>query len=677
MSRKDTRLTGLNSLAYLGVNPQAAPNVTTNTRAPNVHDREFNIGDMWVDTNNLDVWMLVDLRYGQANWNRFATTLNTVIDYVTDVGTATVAGNVINMLGLGITDTVAAGNTVTTSLVNATNGYTYIGDGLTMVAAPITSTGGTITITHPGPNTIDMVNANSASVLGIKDNIGGTATVVGHRINIIGTANIGTSGIGNLIQLTLNSSPTLSGTLTVSPFGAGVVMSSAAGLLSSTNGANGQVIIGGGTGPQWANILPADATILVTNTANNIDLKNNAAEGILTISGNIGTASDIGGNIQILGGANVTTSSAAHTIIVNLDNSLNVDSLSLLSLNAGVVQTNASGVFSSSNGLDGQVLIGGGTNATWNNITSTDGSILITNAANSIDLKQIKVTDLVAQIDAQTGSAVWAAGNINIFGGSNIATVGALHSVTIGMTNNVTLLGTFGSPLLGRGVVTTSGAGLISSSIGSNGYVLIGGGAAPAWAPITSTGGTITITRTANHIDLKDASGGAPVVVDDTTYLAGAFGPPGSGPFTYETFQDMQIQYDGTYPTYYVRFDPGDNITHRPTGGGGQFVYTAPIAGKYNMQAGYNCYRINGPDEMKKLELAIVTSNRTYNSQKTEMIFLDMPPLYKRVLRGAMSLEVCCDFDVGDTLKIYYRIPANYIREDSRGIWASGFYIGA
>jgi hypothetical protein len=56
---------------------------------------------------------------------------------------------------------------------------------------------------------------------------------------------------------------------------------------------------------------------------------------------------------------------------------------------------------------------------------------------------------------------------------------------------------------LTAGVVQSSSVGLLSSSNGSNGQILIGGGAAPAWANITSSGGTVTVTNGANTIDLS------------------------------------------------------------------------------------------------------------------------------------------------------------------------------
>lgn len=53
----------------------------------------------------------------------------------------------------------------------------------------------------------------------------------------------------------------------------------------------------------------------------------------------------------------------------------------------GVVQSNGSGLLTSSTGLNGQTLIGStGSSPVWSNVTSTGGSINITNGPNTIDL---------------------------------------------------------------------------------------------------------------------------------------------------------------------------------------------------------------------------------------------------------------------------------------------------
>lgn len=52
----------------------------------------------------------------------------------------------------------------------------------------------------------------------------------------------------------------------------GIVSCDNSGKLGSSNGANGQLLIGGGTGPTWGNITSGDSSITVTNGANTLAL---------------------------------------------------------------------------------------------------------------------------------------------------------------------------------------------------------------------------------------------------------------------------------------------------------------------------------------------------------------------------------------------------------------------
>jgi hypothetical protein len=85
--------------------------------------------------------------------------------------------------------------------------------------------------------------------------------------------------------------------------------------------------------------------------------------------------------------------------------------------NAGVlmVDTSAQGYYGSSNGTNGQILIGGGTIPAWANLTSTGGSVTITNGANTINLEVAGGATSIETITGNTGGArPPTAGNINI-----------------------------------------------------------------------------------------------------------------------------------------------------------------------------------------------------------------------------------------------------------------------
>lgn len=170
---------------------------------------------------------------------------------------------------------------------------------------------------------------------GVKDFItdSGTATSNNQTINISGGGNIETVGSGNTVTIRL------------------------------TNGADGQVLIGGGTQPEWRNITSNDSTVIITNGPNSIDL---AASGGGTSSGantfitDSGTATAFNQEINFFGISPIATEATGNAIFTSLQN-----------------------------GTDGQILIGGGSGPEWRNLTSTGGTVAITNGPNSINLEVV------------------------------------------------------------------------------------------------------------------------------------------------------------------------------------------------------------------------------------------------------------------------------------------------
>jgi hypothetical protein len=82
-------------------------------------------------------------------------------------------------------------------------------------------------------------------------------------INIVGGPNIATSAVpadGNNVIIGL-----------IPLTGSGVVQTDPAGILFADNGANGQLLIGGGAAPTWANLTPGD-NIDITDAANSITI---------------------------------------------------------------------------------------------------------------------------------------------------------------------------------------------------------------------------------------------------------------------------------------------------------------------------------------------------------------------------------------------------------------------
>ncbi len=168
----------------------------------------------------------------------------------------------------------------------------------------------------------------------------GTANEAGGILNILGSAQVSTSGAGNTVTISLNSDiadsfPTDAGTAT--PLA-------------------GALTIHGGTN---INTSGAGSTVTINTDAN------------IAIPGSL----SVGTTSTFTGAATFSGAATFHSSITDT------------TLGAGVVQTNAGGLFSSTKGTDGQVLISSTAGVpVWANLTSGDGSITITNGANSIDI---------------------------------------------------------------------------------------------------------------------------------------------------------------------------------------------------------------------------------------------------------------------------------------------------
>ena len=242
------RLSGINPLAYMGVEPYTPPDLTIQSFNPTVNDNRFNIGTLWTTRNPapLTVWMLVDLNQGSATWvELYPGSGAGASEFPCNIGVANEAGGILNVLGSNIVQTAGSGNTITISLSNGAAGQVPIagpdgpewadltaGDGITIVNGPDNS----ITISATGGE-----GANS-----FIENVGSAAPVDG-VINVYGINVVHTSGSGNTINVGLS------------------------------NALNGQIPIASTGNPTaYANITSNDGTVTVTNGPNSIDLSASA-----------------------------------------------------------------------------------------------------------------------------------------------------------------------------------------------------------------------------------------------------------------------------------------------------------------------------------------------------------------------------------------------------------------
>ncbi len=167
-----------------------------------------------------------------------------------------------------------------------------------------------------------------------------------------------------------------------------------------------------------------------------------------------------------------------------------------LTANAVLIGQNPDDITVTNVGTNGQVLLGAtGLPPAFATLTSTGGTVSFTLGANSLNLEA--GGSVAINFDGDSGTATPALNTITMAGGNNIVTSAAGSTVTFdlnGTTDHAVQIG-------------NAGGSLTSISVGTNGQVLLGAtGADPAFATLTSTGGTIVFTPGANSLNLE-ASG--------------------------------------------------------------------------------------------------------------------------------------------------------------------------
>ncbi len=138
-------------------------------------------------------------------------------------------------------------------------------------------------------------------------------------------------------------------------------------------------------------------------------------------------------NINVFGDANITTTgnNLTHVLKINLNPNISVTNINVagtatinnltvtgttdLNLGRGVVQSDGAGILFADEGTDGQLLISSSAGApAWANITSGDGSVVITNGANSIDLSAAAAPGDIHFISGNDAPATVTGGTILI-----------------------------------------------------------------------------------------------------------------------------------------------------------------------------------------------------------------------------------------------------------------------
>lgn len=348
-----TRLTGIPSLAYQGVNAPQPPNLTQNNRAPNANDSQnVSIGDLWLNSTT-QIWMLLSLSNYTATWVQL-----------------------------------------------------YPGTGGGGASSFVTDSG--------------------------------TAVQVAGVLNVFGGTNINTAGSGQTVTVNLDNSITLSGTITLSSLGAGVVQTNSSGLFTSTNGSNGQVLIGGGTAPMWNNITSSDGSVTITPGVNSISLTVSGGGAVpLAFATDSGTATPAANSVTFHGINLLSTSGSGHTVSIGLSTTGTNGQIPISATSGSPIWNTitAGNGISIVNGSN-TITISASTGITfWNSVSGTTQAMLINQGYVP---QNVSVTTLTLPAVAPFGSEVAVCGNGS---GGWIIAQNAGQTIHFGVDNTTTGIG--------------------------------------------------------------------------------------------------------------------------------------------------------------------------------------------------------------------------------------------
>lgn len=231
-------ISGLNSLAYTGVEARTPPQFVVYNRAPTPNDYDnFNLGTIWLYKETKNVWMLVSKAMGVSIWAQFDASLGTVTGLrADDTVVAFPVDGVIDIMGGSNINTTAAGNTVTINL-----------DNNVIISGSYTTTGGNINLsTTNAGGTEGVISFGGLPVVSLY---GGSNIFVGEEsgnFTLSPLIAVGNSGFGNavLARLATGSYNTSLGygSATLLSSGSGNVMYGANSGLNLLSGSNNMLL---------------------------------------------------------------------------------------------------------------------------------------------------------------------------------------------------------------------------------------------------------------------------------------------------------------------------------------------------------------------------------------------------------------------------------------------------
>lgn len=356
----------------------------------------------------------------------------------------------------------------------------------------VVGTGGVVVTGNPGTNTLTISDSNSVTY---TEDVG-TATPAAAILNVIGGAgtagiNINTFGSGNTIEIILNDSILLpstnnTGTMGVIFINANTFMhafgtnntflGSDAGNLTLTT-ATDNVGLGEGSLQSLTtgdfNVSTGSGSLLaLTSGSNNCAYGDGSLTALVSGDNNIALGEASGSNLAgaesnniLIGNDGILAESA--TIRVGTGGTHTAAYVAGIynqsyASPSGVVQIDSNNKLGSSAGTNGQLLIGStGASPVWANLTSTGGSVVITNGAGTINLEATGTGAGASSFPADAGIATEAAGVLNIFSGAtssfnNTNTFASGNTVRVRLNDSIGFPATNGSGT--TGVISISGA---------------------------------------------------------------------------------------------------------------------------------------------------------------------------------------------------------------------------
>jgi hypothetical protein len=488
-------------------------------RAPTTDDKA-NLGTLWINQATNLPYILTSVVDNIATWVPISNAAS-IIQIVTDSGTAIPIAGSINLFGGANIETSASANTIDVAVTPIIN-------------LPATNAAQTQGIYRIGGVNALFLYPPTSTFVGNAGNTTSNSLLAVHNV-----------GVGNqaLASVTTGNSNTALG---------------ASSLINNTTGLN-NVAVG---------YLSMAA---VTTGDTNIALGNQSLQNFTTGNDNIA--------IGFASGSSYTGAESSNILINNsgLMGETNTIRIGEQGSGAGqqdicyiagvyaalpgatneVMFVDNTGKLGSSTGTDGQVIIGSSAGSPeWANITAGSG-VTITNGHNTITIAASGASGITT-LDGDTGSATGA--TITLAGGHNMTTAASGATVTFnvsGTTQHSLLLGNATGSINSLGVAT-------------NGQIPIGStGADPVLATLTA-GANITITNGAGSITIASSGGGGGI-----TTIDGNTGSATGSTVTFDatTNAGSSVEFEGASSTIsLIVTDTGNNTLMGESAGNGSLT---------------------------------------------------------------------------------------------------------